>query len=129
LRGTSDKMSVTIAVPMIPPAANSYARMHWGERARHFDAWRRTVYGLMGVQERAWLMALCRAKRKMRVEICFNHKRFYDPDNLVAVCKIPLDVLRRLEFLANDDVSKIDLHVSQEKLNAKVTRIYIAEAA
>ena len=125
----ADKMSVTILVPMLPPPANKYARMHWGERARQLDEWKTTIWHLMGQRERNFLTASLNRKCRMRVEITFQHKREYDQDNMHAVCKIPLDALVRLGFLVDDEPQFCELHVSQELLNAKQTRIFITEAA
>lgn len=124
----TDKYSVMILVPMIPPPANSYARMHWAVRKAELDKWKRTIWAMVQSRDKRFLENNCTSGRKMRVEITFQHKREYDQDNMHAVCKLPLDALVRLRLLFDDKPSDCELHVNQELLNAKQTKIYITEA-
>jgi head-tail adaptor len=124
----ADKYSVMILVPMLPPPANRLARAHWSERVKQLVSWKRTIHALIQGRDRQYLMENAKERRKMTVRITFQHRQEYDQDNMLAVCKLPLDALVRLGFLADDKPEFCDLHVAQELVNDKWTRIYITEA-
>lgn len=124
----SDKYSVGLLVPMLPPTSNKLLNMHWSARVKEKKAWNRTLHAMIQGRDKQFLEACCKAKRKMRVEFTFRNRREFDTDNLNFMSKIPLDQMRHLGFLHEDSPSFCELVVTQELINAKETRIFITEA-
>jgi hypothetical protein len=124
----NEQFSVMILVPIIPPSSNKLLNMHWSDRTKEKAVWKRTLWAMIQGRDKQFLEACCKVKRKMRVEFTFQYRREFDTDNLNFMTKIPLDQLRHLNFLHDDSPAFCDLHVSQELINAKSTRIYLCEA-
>lgn len=127
---TNDARSVTILVPMCPPSGNELRRKYRHPMAykRLREVWSRTLWGLISGRDREWLEAEAMLGVKMRLEVCIQKRRFFDKDNAYASMKPVLDSLVGLKYLAGDDPGHLDLTVTQEKLNAKQTRIFIRES-
>ena len=56
---------------------------------------------------------------KTRVEIAIHHIQQFDPDGLRAACKIPLDALKEMGFIADDSEDFITLEVTQVRVHRK----------
>ena len=122
--------SVTIVVPMVPPAMNELRRKYRNPYA-YADlrkAWQTTIYALIPYNDRRWLEALAQQDAKMLVEICIenNFSRPRDPDNLVSSAKVVLDSLVRLRLLADDDDKHVKLVVLQEQSPERCLRLKLS---
>lgn len=123
---SNDQRSVRIVVPEAPLSLNRLLELHHMELHRYKARWQRMMWGLIGVQDRAWLESLAKLGIRMKVEIEVHHPRLFDPDNLVP--KAILDGLVNLKYLSGDSGKQIDLSVSQVKSLDRQTVISIREA-
>jgi hypothetical protein len=131
VNGRNQTQSVTKVLPGIPPSANVLKRKYRNPHAyaRLRDMWQRLCWAFIQGSDRQWLMAMADLKKRMRVDVNFAHTKLDDPDNLPGRCKVLLDGLVRLQFLANDDPLHIELHVTQIKIRQNETTLVIREAA
>lgn len=96
-------MRLTIEIPRVAPGPNGRGgllRMHWKKRRRVLHTW------IVLVREQR------PAKWKAgpaRVTIIRQSHTEPDPDNLSAMCKIPLDALVRAGILPDDSPEHIEL--------------------
>jgi len=64
----------------------------------------------------------------MNLDICVEHMRMFDRDNLWGACKPVIDAIGNLKLIRNDSEEYIDLTVAQEKSHENCTRIRLARA-
>ncbi len=129
MNGANTRRSVTIPCPGIPPnVTNSrkFKNPHVYKEMR--DSFRHTLYYLVTGADRAWLRAMAKLKKRMRLDVTLMHKKLYDVDAKYTCMKPILDSLVTLEFLAGDTEDLCELHVEQQQINAKDTVIVIREA-
>ena len=126
----NEKNSVTIVCPGVPVSANVRLRKYRNPHAyaRYRDAWQRTLWALLTTKDKAWLLAMAQAKKKMRIEATLLHSRLYDQDNAYSSLKPILDSLTRLSYLAGDDPAHLELSVKQTKIRANELWLNIREA-
>lgn len=116
--------SVTIVVPRVVPSRNLTRKWHFWELKSERDAWACDIYHLSRGLQKAWLLAKCSQKAKMRVEIEREGHKLLDPDNMDV--KHIVDALRHIGFLYNDDPEHMELVVRQRKSNERQTTIKIS---
>jgi len=92
------------------------------------NAWQHTIYALITYDDRRWLEALALQGHKMNLDICVEHMRMFDRDNLWGACKPVIDAIGNLKLIRNDSEEYIDLTVAQEKSHENCTRIRLARA-
>jgi hypothetical protein len=120
--------SVLIVVPFIPPSLNVQKRLHHHEYKRLRDSWQRTIYALLGYSDRKWLESLAAAGERMKLGICFQHKKLFDKDNAYGAAKPLIDCFKRLWLLHDDSDEFCELTVTQERGSEKATRIRLERA-
>src|SRR5271165_7163593 len=129
LTGANGGRSLRISIPMKTPSGNEMRRKYRDRFAyrRLRTVWERAIhYSIMG-PERSWLEGMARARKKMRVTVCVDHKKLYDKDNLWAGCKVVFDSLKSLYLIHDDAPEFCEQIVEQEKINDCSTTITIAD--
>ena len=71
------------------------------------------------------LQAWAECGDRVRITINVIHNREFDQDNLYSAAKIPLDALKALGCITDDNAKNIDLLVTQELAKQKVTQFWI----
>ena len=129
MNGANQHMSVHIPLPGIPPNITNrriYKNPHAYKEMR--DSFRHTLYYLVTGRDRAWLQAMAKLKKRMRLDVTLMHKKLYDVDAKYTCMKPILDSLVTLGFLAGDTEELLQLNVTQEKINANETILVIQAA-
>lgn len=110
---------IELDIPDVCPSLNRQLRMHWSQRKRLVDLWRRWVW-----------VACVQAKIPTRhplsfakIEIHRVGKKAMDPDNLVGAQKVLIDGLRSHGLIVDDTPEHITLTVTQAK--SKVPRTVV----
>lgn len=77
---------------------------------------------MAGSKGMAVLRAWAQCSYKVRFEMTIHHSRMFDPDNLVACAKVPLDAAKSLGIILDDSPSHIELSVKQLKSSRREAR-------
>ena len=113
-------------VPLVPPNLLN-RRMHFRAKRRLQETWKEflLVSGIATGMTPLQVANLARYRARMgwrtktRVDIAIHHIKHFDPDGLRAACKIPLDALKEMGFIADDSEDFITLEVTQVKVHRK----------
>jgi hypothetical protein len=119
---------VKLIVPIVPPSANVYQRMHWAQKKRLRAKFTHALYRDLIVEG----AGVDRAMAKRGVNIVVHSKgervRRLDPDYLVG-CKALIDSLKDIGLIVNDSPKWIDLTVSECREDGPFTEIEINDLA
>ena len=91
---------------------NQLLGRHWRKKYTEKSTWMQELRAAFGPGP-----ILCPGKR--RVTITIHNSREYDQDNAVGACKIVLDAMVTLGFLAGDSSEWLDCSVLQEHSTRK----------
>lgn len=106
--------------PTLPPTVNTMGRWHWTRKKRLSDMWHRIIG--MHVMSNKPRRPLARAK----ITLTWRGSRELDFDNLVSAFKLPIDCLRHLEVLKDDNIQHIGVPTYiQEKVKRRDAGIHV----
>jgi hypothetical protein len=100
---------ITFKIPLVTPSLNENNGMHWGAKQKLAKQWHKALWveWITGKHQKAT------GKRCLTVERV--SKGECDEDNAYGGCKIPIDQLKKIGFLVDDNQKNMQLVVRQRK--------------
>jgi hypothetical protein len=114
---------IELHIPAVPPGPNGprgMLRSHWTKRRKIRDEWYYLVHSAV-TDAQAWNYQGSGNPVEVHIHQC--RKRLMDQDNLVASCKVILDVLKMMDLIMDDSPQWLTLTVTQEVRRACFTTI------
>jgi hypothetical protein len=121
----TDDQKVIFTVPNLPPSINRLMRMHWAVRRRFRDDLIMEIMCAVKKIDVRTLKAWCQLGEKLSIAMHVTTPKEYDEDNLSSVAKMPLDILRNLRWLANDDPAHMRFEKPTQEKGKKAIRFTI----
>jgi len=116
---------ITFVVPALPPAINRLLKMHWGAQRRRRDVWARELIAVMKKEDIRALKAWGELGEKISVAMHVTTPQEYDEDNLSSVAKLPLDIMRNLGWIVNDDPRHLCFEKPSQERGKRAVRFTI----